>query len=92
MKRQLKARMVVPLSMAILLTFGRNGMLPFEEDTYTILDHSMNILVLIVAPCVIFFSGKLQNNIRSLIPLIILMLWVYLRVITSPIQWWPSLT
>lgn len=92
MNNSTKPRFVVPAAMAILLTFGRNGMLPFEEGAYTLLDHAMNIFVVIVAPFYIFKTGRFNNNFRLLNPLFWLILWVTLRVIFSPSEYWPDLT
>lgn len=95
MYNQPKARFVVPAAMAILLTFGRGGMLPFEE-IYTLLDQSMNIFVVVVAPIIAFmsiFPRPLNHNLHLLLPLFVLSCWVSICVfIGSPSEYWPDRT
>ena len=87
-----KPRFVSPAAMAIMLTFGRAGILPFEEGAYGLLDEAMNMFVVIIAPFFILKSGRLNNNFPLLIPLFLLILWVSVRVIFGPSKYWPIQT
>lgn len=90
-----KPRIVVPAAMAILLTFGRNGMLPFEER-YLLLDRLMNYFVVIIAP--VFALKDIvprprNHNLHLLIPLFMLVSWVGACVIVGgPREYWPNHT
>jgi O-antigen ligase len=81
--------------MAILLTFGRNGMLPFE-GIYTLLDRSMNLFVVIVAPLFAIksiYPRPINNNLHLFLPIILLSCWVIICVfIGSPNEYWPDRT
>lgn len=84
-------KVVVPAAVAILLTFGRNEMLPFV-NVYTFLDRSMNIFVLAAAFVVlpITFPRMLYLIVRSYPGVPILILWVSVIVLFS--DYWPPRT
>jgi O-antigen ligase len=92
---QLPTRYLVPVAAAVLLTFGRTGMLPFL-GRLTLLDQALNIFVVVIAPmlCLVDFlrnRGPLQ--IARLVPLILLAAWVAIVIIVlSPPERWPSRT
>jgi O-antigen ligase len=91
---QTDARIFVPAAAAILLTFGRSGMMPFE-DIYTVFDQAMNIFVVITAFVVgaVILPRILYENFRHILPILMLSVWVSVRVIFgSPSQYWPSQT
>lgn len=90
-----EARWVVPAAMAMLLTFGRRPMLPFEE-IYTIPEMMMNLFLVFIAP-VFAVAGnfpRIRNrNGYKLIPLLFLIVWVFINVVIgSPREYWPSQT
>jgi len=96
MRNNPKVRFAVPAAMAILLTFGRNGMLPFE-GYYSLLDHLLNLFVVIIAPIFAFkdiiYPCPINRNIHLLIPLFFLIIWVCICVVFgSPREYWPNRT
>jgi len=92
MYSQSKARVVVPAATAILLTFGRSGMLQFE-GIYTLLDQFMNIFVVVVAPFFALrgiFPRPINQNFLLLLLIVLLVIWVSVCVFFgSPSGYWP---
>ncbi|MFZ1986088.1 MAG: hypothetical protein WAU91_16845 [Desulfatitalea sp.] len=90
-----KPRYIVPVAAAILLTFGRTGMLPFL-GRLTILDHLMNIFVVVVAPVlslIALFRRQAGYNIPLLVPILLLGAWLSIVILLmSPRELWPSRT
>jgi hypothetical protein len=88
-------RFAVPLAAAILLTFGRTGMLPFLAKL-TLLDHVMNLFVVIFAPLlslVALVRRQASYNIPTLIPILLLCVWLSIVILLmSPRALWPSRT
>jgi O-antigen ligase len=79
MHTQPKARFVVPAATAILLTFGRNGMLPIEK-VYTWLDQSINLFVVLIAPLFAIkdiYPRLLERSLLLFLPFLVLALWVF---------------
>jgi hypothetical protein len=95
MSNQPKVRFVVPAALAILLTFGRNGMMPFE-GYYSPLDQAMNLFVVIVAPIFAFkdmYPHPYNHNLHLFIPIFFLTIWVAVCIVLgSPSEYWPNIT
>ncbi|MHB8893778.1 MAG: O-antigen ligase family protein [Candidatus Geothermincolia bacterium] len=89
-----EARWVVPAAMAMLLTFGRRPMLPFEE-IYTIPEMLMNWFLVFIAPVVAIagnFPRMRIRNVHELLPLLFLSVWIFVNVVVNPREYWPSQT
>ncbi len=89
-----KVRIFVLAAAAILMTFGRNEMLPFA-GIYTVLDQSMNIFVIATAffAAPVIFSHILDQNIQRYFPILMLSLWVFVCLIVgTPSEYWPNQT
>ena len=95
MHSQPKARFVVPAATAILLTFGRAGMLSFQ-DVYTPLDQAMNIFVVLIAPLFALkdiYPRLLERRLLLFLPFLLLATWVIVCVLLgSPKENWPPET
>lgn len=92
MHNESNTRIVVPAATAILLTFGRGGMLQFEGN-YTLLDQLMNIFVVVVAPIFALrgiFPRPANQNFPFLALIVLLVCWVSVCVLFgSPSEYWP---
>jgi hypothetical protein len=95
MHNQPKARFVVPAATAILLTFGRDTMLPFEKLN-TLLDQSMNIFVVVIAPLFALkgiYPRLSEHKALFFLPFLMLALWISVWVfVGSPREYWPAHT
>lgn len=85
----------MPAALAIMLTFARSGMLPFE-DLYTPIDMAMNVFVVVVAPLYALKDSAYMAHNRIfplLIPMLCLIFWVLINVfVGSPEEYWPKST
>jgi len=91
MQRQ-RILFILPLfATAMLLSFGRNGFLPFSS--YTPLDQMINVLIVIAAPlCLLFRPVNFFRHsfLIRILPLIILWIYVAFCVSGSPKTYWPD--
>lgn len=90
-----RPRFVVPAATAVMITFGRNGLLPFE-GYYGPLDQILNLFVVVVAPFFAFkglYPRALNRNLSLLWPFLFLASWVCACVLFgSTPENWPSTT
>jgi len=92
---QFKPRYIVPTSVALLLTFGRYGIIPIL-NVHTFLDTLMNLVVMVFAPFCAFY-GLMQRTstyrFSRLLPIIFLVFYVFAAILLlSPPQYWPGRT
>jgi hypothetical protein len=94
MKRSVFLYVPILAATAILLTIGRNGVLPIFQE-YTLLDQAMNYFVVFIAPIfalMSIFSRPINRTVRTYSLVILLWFWIILCVLVSPSRYWPSQT
>ena len=75
-----------------MLTFGRNGLVPFT-GIFTLPDQILNLFVLAIAPwfAIVGFAQIVSGRyLLRLLPTIVVSLWVLLAVLAAPWDLWPS--
>ena len=96
MHNQPKNRIVVPAAVAILLIFGRDGMLPFLPNSYNMLDQLINIFVLGFGT--LFALKEIaqhpnKHNFHLLVPTLLFWHWIAIvSVLMSYDKYWPHRT
>jgi O-antigen ligase len=96
MSNQPKVRIVVPAAVAIMLTFGRGGMIPFLPDSYNMLDQMMNIFVLGFGTAFALkeiLQHPNKHSFHRLVPIILFWAWISIvMVFMSSSEYWPHRT
>jgi len=90
---QSQSSFIVLIAVALLLSFGRNGMLPFTGTT-TRLDLALNLLVVLLAPLCALCElrwHELLNYFGRMLPILSLAAWVFFCLLfNTPPEYWPD--
>ena len=92
---QHKARYVVPLAAAILVTFGRGGLMPIVSEKFTLFDLAMNYFLLLVAPVFalkFFLTNSPNRYLLFVSPIVIFWCWIFICISYSESFFWPTRT